>query len=82
MLDDIIGWIGAGLVILAYFLVSTKKLPPTSVAYQLMNLFGALGVGINVFVQGAYPSVAIQIVWGLIATYGFYQSYKRNSTVH
>lgn len=74
MLDDIIGWIGAGFVIAAYFLVSTKKLPPTSVTYQLMNLFGALGVGINVFVQGAYPSVAIQIVWASIAIYGLYKS--------
>lgn len=74
MLDDIIGWIGAGLVIMAYFLVSTKRLPPTSVAYQLMNLFGALGVGINVFVQGAYPSVAIQILWASIAIFGLYKS--------
>lgn len=74
MWSDLIGWIGAGLVITAYFLVSTKKLPPTSVTYQLMNLFGALGVGINVFVQGAYPSVAIQIVWAAIAIYGLYKS--------
>lgn len=74
MLDDIIGWIGAGLVITAYFLVSTKRLPPTSVTYQLMNLFGALGVGINVFVQRAYPSVAIQIVWASIAIFGLYKS--------
>lgn len=77
MFDDIIGWIGAGLVIMAYFLVSTKKLPPTSVTYQLMNLFGAFGVGINVFVQEAYPSVAIQIAWSLIAIYGLYKTLKR-----
>lgn len=70
---DIVGWIGAALVLGAYFLVSIKKLPPTSVYYQLMNLFGALGVGINVFVQKAYPSLTIQIFWGLIAIFGLYK---------
>ena len=77
-MDEILGWIGAGLVILAYFLVSTKKLPPTSITYQLMNLFGAFGVGVNVFVQRAYPSVAIQIVWAMIAIYGLYKAFKRD----
>lgn len=74
MLGNIVGWIGAILVIAAYFLVSTKKLSPTSVTYQLMNLFGALGVGVIVFIQKAYPSLAIQIVWSLIAIYGLYKS--------
>ena len=76
MFTDILGWIGAGLVIGAYFLVSTKKLPPTSVFYQLMNLFGALGVGINVFTQKAYPSVVLQLVWAVIAIFGLYKSYR------
>lgn len=66
-MSDIFGWIGAILVILAYFLVSTKKLPPTAVTYQLMNLFGAIGIGINAYVKGATPSIATNIVWSLIA---------------
>lgn len=73
MFTEIVGWIGAGLVITAYFLVSTKKLLPTSITYQLMNLSGALGVGINVFIQKAYPSLAIQIMWATIAVYGLYK---------
>lgn len=76
MWTDIIGWIGAFLVISAYFLVSIKKLSPTSVTYQFMNLFGALGVGINVFTQRAYPSVAIQIVWASIAVFGLYKAFS------
>ncbi len=76
MIFDIIGWIGALLVVLAYFLVSTKKFPPHSRIYQLMNLFGAIGVGINSFIQKAYPSVGIQIVWILIAIYGLYKASK------
>lgn len=76
MAIDIIGWIGAGLVIAAYFLVSTKKLSPTSSTYHLMNLIGAFGVGINVFSKGAYPSLAIQLVWAMIALYGLYKAFQ------
>ncbi|HVF69796.1 MAG TPA: hypothetical protein VNA13_04520 [Xanthomonadales bacterium] len=43
-----------------------------------MNLFGALGVGVNVLTQKAYPSVAIQVVWAMIAIYGLYKSSRRS----
>ena len=32
-----------------------------------MNLFGAVGVGVNVFYQQAWPALALQIIWGIIA---------------
>ncbi|HVF69800.1 MAG TPA: hypothetical protein VNA13_04540 [Xanthomonadales bacterium] len=41
-----------------------------------MNLLGAIGIGVNVFTQKAYPSLALQIVWGAIAIYGLYKSSK------
>ena len=31
-----------------------------------MNLLGAIGVGVNVFHQQAWPAVALQIVWELL----------------
>ncbi len=75
---DVIGWIGAILLILAYFLVSNKKIAPTSTIYQLMNLLGALAAGINVFAQAAYPSVALEAVWGSIAIFGLYKALKNH----
>ena len=68
-LIQIIGWIGTILILLAYYFVSSKKVDADSKIYQLMNLFGVIGVGINVLHQKAWPSVALQIVWGLIAIY-------------
>ena len=62
-----IGWIGTFLIILAYFLVSNNKISATSKRYQLMNLFGAIGVGFNVFHQQAWPAFALQIIWAIIA---------------
>ena len=62
-----VGWIGTFLIVLAYFLVSSKRLTGDSKVYQLMNLVGALGVGINVFYQRAWPALALQIIWGIIS---------------
>ncbi len=62
-----VGWIGTFLIVLAYALVSAKKVESNSILYQALNLFGALGVGINVFYQQAWPAFALQIVWGVIA---------------
>lgn len=64
---QIIGWIGTILVVLAYFLNSTGKISSSSKRYQLLNLLGAIGVGFNVFHQQAWPALALQVTWGIIA---------------
>lgn len=62
-----LGWIGTALIIIAYFLISRKYLSSQSKTYQFLNLFGAMGVGANVFYQEAWPALALQIIWGIIA---------------
>jgi hypothetical protein len=64
-----LGWTGSALVLLAYWLNSSKYIEATSVSYQLMNLLGAIGLGINVFHQAAWPSFVVNAVWGVIACY-------------
>ncbi|OHA99654.1 MAG: hypothetical protein A3G47_00465 [Candidatus Zambryskibacteria bacterium RIFCSPLOWO2_12_FULL_39_45] len=66
-LIQIVGWVGTFLIVLAYFLVSYKKVDGSSKIYQAMNLLGAISVGVNVFHQQAWPAVALQVVWGIIA---------------
>lgn len=63
------GWIGTFLIVGAYYLVSYKKVDSSSKAYQVMNLLGAIGVGVNVFSQEAWPAVALQVAWGTIAIF-------------
>ena len=65
--SQIIGWIGTFLIVLAYFLVSTKKVDGQSKSYQTLNLLGAIAVGVNVLHQHAWPALALQIIWGIIA---------------
>ena len=76
MLFEIIGWVGTLLILIAYLLVSVKKLGPTSKTYQFLNLFGAVGVGINSLIHRALPSVGINLAWMLIAIYALVRSRK------
>jgi hypothetical protein len=66
---SIIGWGGMILIILAYFLLSIKKLKSNSVIYNLLNFFGALGILVNTFVTKSWPSVALNGIMMGIAIY-------------
>ena len=65
------------MVVLAYFLVTYKKVDGGSISYQTLNLIGCIGVGINAFHQAAWPSLGIQIVWGIVAVLGFINIFSR-----
>ncbi|MFA5997060.1 MAG: hypothetical protein WC791_01070 [Candidatus Paceibacterota bacterium] len=64
---QVVGWVGTVLLILAYILVSSENVGPKSAVYQFMNLFGAIGVGINVFYSQSWPALVVNIFWGSIA---------------
>jgi len=66
---EIAGWVGAVLVLIGYVLVSTGRLEGRSVAFQVLNLIGALGFIANTAWHGAIPSMALNIVWSAIAIY-------------
>jgi hypothetical protein len=74
MLIQIAGWAGAAMVLAAYFLVSTKRLPGDSFLFQFLNLFGSALILINSFHFGALPSVVVNGVWILIAAFSLYRA--------
>ena len=65
LLVEIIGWAGAGSLLLAYGLLSAKRIT-AGVTYQLLNLAGALGLAANAVAHGAWPSACLNLVWLLI----------------
>ena len=67
LLIDIIGWIGAGMLLYAYARVSSGSWSGQSMAFQLLNVVGSIGFIINSGYHGAYPSVFVNIVWAGIA---------------
>ena len=60
---DVGGWLGAALLLLAYYLVSAGKVRGSSVRYQALNIVGSLLLGLNAFYYGAMPSVGIDVAW-------------------
>ena len=78
ILIEIIGWLGMGLTLLAYWLISSKRLEAKSVFYQMLNLGGALGIAINAFYYRALPSLALNAIWALIAFWAIISGQKKN----
>jgi hypothetical protein len=64
---DLVGWIGAGALLLAYAMVSFKKLRADSARYQLLNALGSCCLIVNTTYYRAYPSAFVNVIWILIA---------------
>lgn len=77
MWADVIGWVGAVVLLTAFYLVSTEKVKPTNVWFQVANIVGAMAVTVNSFALHAFPSVAVNIVWSVIAGYAIVKNRKQ-----
>jgi hypothetical protein len=66
---DAIGWTGAALLLVAYAMVSSKKLEVDSTAYQLLNIIGSVFLVANTIFYRAYPSSFVNVVWAGIAIF-------------
>jgi hypothetical protein len=63
LLIEIIGWVGAVLVLGAYVLVTAGRLSGSSPAFQWMNAIGAAFFVLNSWWHGAIPSMVLNIIW-------------------
>ena len=66
---DAIGWTGAALLLVAYAMVSFKKLEVDSTAYQLLNIIGSVFLVANTIFYRAYPSSFVNVIWAGIAIF-------------
>lgn len=66
---NIIGWVGALLVLYAYFQVSLNKVKGNSLYFQTFNILGAIGLCVNTYFNRAYPSTVVNVIWIGIALY-------------
>lgn len=71
-IQEIIGWGGALLFILAYFLLSIRKLQPDRLTYQLLNIMGGVCLVINSVHTRDYPSVFTNLIWAGIGVFAIY----------
>lgn len=60
---DLLGWVGTVLYLIAYYLVSIKKVEGDSFSYQSMNIVAGILLVINTFYWRAYPSLGLNAAW-------------------
>ena len=73
---EIIGWIGAILIIGSYYLNINGKLNSGSLIYILSNLLGGIFFTINTLVHQAYPSMIVNIICIFIALAALFKKKK------
>ena len=76
---EIIGLIGAILIIGSYYLNINGKLNSGSLIYILSNLLGGIFFTINTLVHQAYPSMIVNIIWIFIALAALFKKKKSSS---
>lgn len=79
----IAGYVGVLLIVLAFLLLQWHKLHGNGLIYQLMNIFGAIGVILSLlFGKFNLPALVLEIVWVLIGIYGIVFNRRRHRDQH
>jgi hypothetical protein len=67
---DLIGLVGAGFIIVAYFLLQIKKLDASGWRYSTMNMLGAGLIIISLLVEWNFAAFVIEAFWLGISLFG------------
>lgn len=78
-LPDIIGLLGAGMIILAYFLNQSRVLRSEDIRYPLINLIGALLITYSLFFTFNLASFVIEMFWIAISLMGIYKAMRERA---
>jgi len=76
---ELIGWLGAGSLLLGFALNLFQKITANSVSYLLMNLIGSLLLLYNAYINGAFPFVAVNLVWVIFSALKLIQLSSKKS---
>ena len=71
-LDEIVGLVGAALILGAYAGVQLKKLDPHRPPALLLNLFGAALVIVSLLYEFNLAAFLLEAAWVLIALWGLF----------
>lgn len=63
LLLDAVGWIGAGLLLFGYGMVSTGRMSGGSASYQVANFAGSVALMLNSAHNDAWPSAGLNLIW-------------------
>ena len=81
VLVEVVGWVGAIMMLSAYVLLTLGRLKSRSPVYHWLNIVSGAGLIVNSSWNGAYPSVCINVVWLIIGLYGVFARHSHESAV-
>jgi len=74
---DAVGLLGVVLILLAYFLLQAGHMRGESLAYQLMNAFGALLVLVSLLYAFNLSAFLMELAWLAVSIYGIFRGRRR-----
>ncbi|MFI0428190.1 hypothetical protein [Mariniflexile sp. HMF6888] len=75
--NDVIGTIGVGLILIAYFLNIRALIPKNGILYFILNIIGAsLACYASVLINYT-PFVILEATWVLVSFWGLFGVYKK-----
>jgi hypothetical protein len=78
--NDIIGTVGVGLILIAYFMNTSKLLPPDGKLYFVLNIIGAALACYASFLINYMPFVILEGTWTLVSIYGLMKAMRIRMT--
>jgi hypothetical protein len=63
---QLIGWVGAALLLLAYGLLTSGKLDATGSTYLSVNFGASIALGLSTAAAHAWPSTTVNALWLVI----------------
>jgi len=71
---DLAGFVGVGLIVIAYLLLQLNKLPSSAPAYSLLNAIGAFLVMVALAFDFNLSAFLMEAFWFLISLFGFFRA--------
>lgn len=76
--NDIIGFIGVGIILIAYFLNIFSFIPKEGKFYFVLNIIGASIACYASILIYYVPFIILEGTWGIVSLYALIQSFKKN----
>ncbi|CAN1569671.1 hypothetical protein MCETHM1_03114 [Flavobacteriaceae bacterium] len=80
--DDIIGSIGVGIILIAYFLNIFSFIPKEGKFYFILNIIGASIACYASVLINYIPFIILEGTWGIVSLFGLIQSIKNKNPFH
>ena len=73
---DWVGLLGTAMILLGFTLLQAGRLSGTGLVYQLLNLFGALGILVSLLGTFNLSVFVLELAWVAVSAYGIMRSFK------